>query len=66
MKPLPHTAIQLVEELAKSIPQRCIQPGETLEAAHRYAGQRDLVESLLLRLKATVESDPEKPLLKKA
>lgn len=63
---LPYTAIALVEELAKSIPARCIRANESLEAAHRYAGQRDLIESLLLRLAATVESDPEKPILKKA
>ena len=31
-----------------------------------YAGKRELVESLLLRLKATIETDPEKPILKKA
>ena len=62
---LPMLATDLIRELAASIPERCIGANESLEAAHRYAGKRELVNSLLLRLKATEESDPTKPLLRK-
>lgn len=58
-------AVDLVKELAASIPERCIGATESLESAHRYGGKRDLINSLLLRLKATEESDPTKPLLRK-
>lgn len=58
-------AVDLVRELAKSIPDRCIRKGESLDDAHRYAGQRDLVNNLLLRLEATESSDPTKPLVPK-
>lgn len=66
MQKLPQTAVELVKELEASTPARCIRPNESLEDAHRYAGRRELVDSLLLRLRATVEVDPEKPLLTKA
>jgi hypothetical protein len=62
---LPVLAIDLVKELAASIPERCIGATESLEAAHRYAGKRELVNSLVLRLRATEERDPTKPLLRK-
>lgn len=44
---LPLDSQELVERLDKLFPARCIQPGESLEDAHRYAGKRDLVEALL-------------------
>lgn len=65
MNRLPHTAASLVEELAKSVPERCIGSNESLESAHRYAGKRELVQSLLMRLAASQEVDPEKPILTK-
>jgi hypothetical protein len=58
-------AVDLVRELAKSIPERCIRKGETPEDAHRYAGQRDLVNHLLMRLEATEKADPAQPLVPK-
>ncbi len=64
MNRLPVYATQLVEELNKDFPARCIAPGQTLEDAHRYAGKRELVEGLLRRLEATVEQDPTRPVLK--
>lgn len=62
---LPVYASDLIKELAASVPERCIGANESLEDAHRYAGKRELVNSLLLRLKASDESDPTKPLLRK-
>lgn len=47
MKTLPIHAEDLVAELNKLFPPRCISPGESLEDAHRYAGKRELVEFLL-------------------
>jgi hypothetical protein len=44
---LPLYAEELVEELSKTFPPRCITPGQSLEDAHRYAGKRELVEFLL-------------------
>lgn len=44
---LPMLSIQLVEELDKLHPPRCIGPNETLREADRYAGKRELIEFLL-------------------
>jgi hypothetical protein len=63
MNQLPVYATDLVRELDKSTPARCIRRGESPEDAHRYAGQRELVEGLLRRLEATNSSDPTQPLL---
>lgn len=49
-------ATALIEILHEKFPNRCIQKGETLEDAHRYAGQRQLVD-ILLALKAQAEDD---------
>lgn len=46
MKTLPAFSVDLVEELARLFPARCIRPGETPEEAHRYAGKVELVEFL--------------------
>jgi hypothetical protein len=46
MKQLPRLSIDLIAELDKLYPPKCIAPGETLEAAHRYAGLRELVDTL--------------------
>ncbi len=68
MNQLPTYAVDLIRELDASTPERCIAPNESIEAAHRYAGKRELVHSLVLRLKASEAAalDPTKPLLKKA
>lgn len=47
MDQIPPLSAQLIEALAVAIPARCIGPNESLEAAHRYAGKRELVEGLL-------------------
>jgi hypothetical protein len=65
VKSLPVYASQLVEELNASVPARCMRPGESLEDHLRYAGQRDLIESLLRRLEATNTSDPTKSVVVK-
>ncbi len=36
----------LIDELRKRYPPRCINPGESIEAAHRYAGAVELVDFL--------------------
>lgn len=51
MKQLPRLSHDLIAELDRLYPPRCIAPGESLEAAHRYAGQRDLVDTLLALVK---------------
>lgn len=45
------SAPELVEVLNLHYPPKCIQPGETLEDAHRYAGKRELVDFLITILK---------------
>lgn len=56
---LPHTAYELIEYLDRMIPPRCIGLRESLEDAHRYAGQRALVEVLVEAMKAEQEATLE-------
>lgn len=65
---LPMLAVDLIRELEASVPERCIGANESPESAHRYAGKRDLVWALVLRLRAAeaASHDPTQPLLKKA
>ena len=44
---LPRNSSDLIDALNEAYPLRCINPNETLEAANRYAGARDVVEFLL-------------------
>lgn len=44
---LPVLAADLVERLDEEFPARCIGPTQTPEAAHRYAGKRDLIDFLV-------------------
>lgn len=60
---IPVYSSDLIAELDAAVPPRCIGPNESLEAAHRYAGQRQLIEHLLHRLQTTVSSDPSEPLI---
>lgn len=53
MKTLPNTVPGLIEELEALYPPRCIGPEESLRAADRYAGRRELVDELKARLQAT-------------
>lgn len=52
---LPATAYELIDELAVAYPHRCIAEGESPERAHRYAGMRELIDSLL-NMKAEEEA----------
>ncbi len=52
MKQLPIDAESLIIQLNETYPARCIKPGESLEDHLRYAGMRDLVETLVGRLKS--------------
>jgi hypothetical protein len=63
MQQLPQFATDLVRELDKSTPAKCIGANESETDAHRYAGKRELIESLLRRLEETSSADPTKPLL---
>jgi len=56
---LPIYATDLVLQLDKYLPHRCVRSGEPLEDAHRYSGKRDLVD-FLLRLLEKDEGHPLK------
>jgi len=45
------SAYDLIQMLDKEYPPRCITVDQTELMAHRYSGKRDLVDSLLARLK---------------
>ena len=45
------SAVELIEQLDRQYPERCITPDETIEHARFYAGKRDLVVTLLAHLK---------------
>lgn len=51
MKHIPQDAESLIKQLDELYPARCIAPGESLEDHLRYAGGRDLIQTLLDRLK---------------
>lgn len=44
---LPPATRDMIAMLAASFPPRCIQPGEDVIAAHRYAAQVELVQQLV-------------------
>lgn len=44
------SARDLISLLDEAHPPRCIGPTESLEQAHRYAGARELIESLVTLL----------------
>ena len=52
MRQLPNSVIGLIEELEAAYPPRCIQPDESPELAHRYAGNVEVVEKLRARYDA--------------
>lgn len=41
------SAYDLIDELDRLYPQRCLRKGEALEDAHRYSGARDLIDELV-------------------
>lgn len=44
---LPKTTDELLKVLDENHPTRCIQTGESLESAYRYAGARALIDQLI-------------------
>jgi len=46
VKQLPPTAIELIDQLDKLFPPRCIQVGEAVDEHVRYAGKCDLIQFL--------------------
>lgn len=46
------SAYDLIMQLDKTTPARCMSQDETVANHQRYAGKRDLIESLLARLKS--------------
>lgn len=50
---LPTFAVDLIRELDANFPHRCLNIGEDLIAAHRYAAKRELVDALLARMRST-------------
>lgn len=55
MRIIPNSAEELIEDLEEHYPPRCIEPMETLEDAHRYAGMVELIQNLRARLEYTKE-----------
>lgn len=53
LKELPARSADLIDQLDKLFPHRCIAEGETLEQAHRRAGARELIDYLLDLRKTT-------------
>lgn len=58
---IPDLSVELIKQLDKDYPHRCIKHDQSLEAAHRYAGQRDLIDNLLNHLKRASERPGELP-----
>lgn len=46
-QPLPQLSTDLIAELEKLHPDKCVERGETLEDANRRAGKRDLINFLI-------------------
>ena len=52
IKPFPLDASDLLVRIDEEFPPRCIAKDETLEDHLRYAGKRELIDELKLRLEA--------------
>lgn len=48
-------SVDLISELDRAYPPRCIAPSESPEAAHRYAGRRELIDELKTHLRRSLE-----------
>lgn len=60
LEKLPPLSAQLVEELDKAYPARCIERDQSEIDAHRYAAKRELVEFLM-----HLSNNPEQRVLPK-
>lgn len=45
---LPADTLELIEQLDRKYPERCIGLSQTIEEAHRYAGKRELINELIM------------------
>jgi hypothetical protein len=45
---LPADALELIEQLDRKYPERCIGLSQTIEEAHFYAGKRALINELIM------------------
>lgn len=62
---LPRDSFDLIALLDTMYPHQCIRPNEAPEAAHRYAGVRELVDELIEWKRASEEeADIEHKILK--
>jgi hypothetical protein len=61
---LPQLSVDLIAQLDETFPLKCINPGESLDSAHRYAGKRDVVEFLKSLVRASAETKPTDKLLR--
>jgi hypothetical protein len=59
----PESAVALVDEICRLVPERLPEPGETMEQYQRYAGKRELALQLVhMRDEAKRRAAlPEKP-----
>ena len=55
LESLPASAEELVVALDREFPHKCVEPGDTLEQANRYAGKREMVDWLLGVMEETRE-----------
>lgn len=60
MEALPFQSAALIEQLDKEIPERCPDPTWTEREIWVYTGKRQLINSLLLRLKEAEDELLEK------
>lgn len=53
------SAYELIERLDRAFRHRCIDPGESLESAQRFAGLRSLIDYLLMLKQEEETNDDE-------
>lgn len=65
-QPFPASAADLLKYLDEAYPARCIGRDQSPEHAHRYAGQRELIDGLLLwhRRDTDLRADPATKILR--
>lgn len=58
---IPVHSYELIRTLDRALPPRCISPGETVEAAHRYAGARELIDTLVEMMNDEIQGQDNDP-----
>jgi hypothetical protein len=56
---IPRDSYDLINLLDKAYPHRCLALGESPEAAHRYAGARELIDELIALKQEELEGQDE-------